>query len=277
MVPKDYLRVGLFRASMWTYNLNPTILELGPFQIRWYGLVYVLGFLLAIWWLSKARKKGKIGLAQEQVWDLVFYLMIGVIIGARLFMLFWNPEIYLLHPLNLLKIWEGGMSFHGGLVGIVVAAWLYCRKKQLNFWKIADIVAVPAMFALALGRIANFINGELVGRIWNGRWCVVFPDYGPECRHPNMIYSALQRLMVFGWLLWLSVWKEFKPGFIFWNLVFWEGIGRFIMDFFREDTLYFTLSLGQWFSIIMIIIAVWMFWKEYREDWKKVFKNHKDY
>ena len=204
---------------MWTYNLNPTILELGPFEIRWYGLVYVIGFLLAIWWLSKAQKRGKIELAREQVWDLVFYLMIGLIIGARLFMIFWDPEIFLLHPLNLLKIWEGGMSFHGGLVGIVVAAWLYCRKKQLNFWKIADIVAVPAIFALALGRIANFINGELVGRVWNGRWCVVFPDYGNECRHPNMIYSFFQRMAVFGWLYFLSVWKEFKPGFIFWNLV----------------------------------------------------------
>jgi phosphatidylglycerol:prolipoprotein diacylglycerol transferase len=262
---------------MWTHNLDPAFLHLGPLEIRWYGLVYVVGFLLTIGWLSKAQKQGKIELTKEQVWDLVFYLMIGVIIGARLFMIFWNPEIFLFRPLNLLKIWEGGMSFHGGLAGVIAAAWLYCRKKKLDFWKIADIAAVPAMFALALGRIANFINGELIGRIWNGKWCVVFPDYGPECRHPNMIYSFFQRMIVFGWLYCLSVWKEFTPGFVFWNLVFWEGIGRFVMDFFREDTLSLGLSLGQWFSMVMIVIAGWMFWKKYKEDWKKVFGKEKVY
>ncbi len=256
---------------MWTYNLNPVLVHLGPLQIRWYGLVYVLGFFAAVWWLQHARKKGNLTLTTDQIWDLVFYLMIGVIVGSRLFMIFWNPEIYLYHPLNLFKIWEGGMSFHGGLVGIVVACWYYCKRKELNFWQVADVISAPAIFALALGRIANFVNGELVGRVWNGKWCVVFPDYGPECRHPNMVYSAFQRFAVFGWLWFLSAWKEFKPGFVFWNFVFWEGVGRFLMDFFREDTLYRGLSLGQWFSVIMVIVAAGVFWKKHREDWKRMF------
>ncbi len=256
---------------MWTHNLDPILWHLGPLEIRWYGLVYVLGFFLAILWLKYLQQKGLIPLSKEEIWDFVFYLMVGVLVGSRLFMIFWNPEIYLFQPLNLLKIWEGGMSFHGGFVGIIAAAWLYCRKKKLNFWKMADVMSIPAIFALALGRIANFINGELVGRVWDGNWCVVFPDYGSECRHPNMIYSFFQRMAVFGWLFFLTFWKEFKPGFLFWNFVFWEGLGRIIVDFFREDILYGGFSLGQWFSLVMVVIAVVAFVKYYREDWKKVF------
>ncbi len=260
---------------MWVHSLDPVLFQLGPLEIRWYGLVYVLGFFLAAWWLRNAARRGLISISQEQVWDLLLYLMVGVLLGARLFMVFWNPEIYLLKPWNLLYIWQGGMSFHGGLAGVVAACWWYCRKKQLDFRRIADIIAVPAMLALALGRVANFINGELAGRAWDGRWCVVFPDYGDICRHPNMIYSFFQRMAVFGWLWFLSAnaaRKEFRPGFIFWNLIFLEGAGRIVMDFFREDTLYAGFSLGQWFSLFMVLAAGWMFWKQYAEDWKKLIK-----
>lgn len=262
---------------MWTYNLDPVLFDVGPLEIRWYGLVYVAGFLLAAVWLKYMRKRKILDLRNEEIWDLLFYLLLGVLIGARLFMIFWNSETYLLKPWNLLFIWQGGMSFHGGFVGIVVACWWYCRKKRVDFWKVADIISVPAMLALALGRIANFVNGELVGKVWNGRWCVVFPDYGSECRHPNMIYSFFQRLIVFGWLAVLTIWKEFTPGFIFWNFVFWEGIGRFLMDFFRADTLYFSLSLGQWFSLMMIIVSVYFFMKKHRRDWKMVLGRQKTY
>ncbi len=256
---------------MWIHNLNPTLLQLGPLEIRWYGLVYVFAFFLTVGWLFHLRRKEQITLTKDEIWDLVFYLMLGVLIGSRLFMIFWNPEIYLFKPWNLVKIWEGGMSFHGGFVGIVTACWFYCKKKKLPFWKMADALSIPTIFALALGRVANFINGELAGRVWNGKWCVVFPDYGPECRHPNMIYSFFQRMMVFGWLFFLTFWKEFKPGFLFWNFVFWEGLGRIMVDFFREDTLYAGFSLGQWFSFIMVAVSLAMFSKFYKEDWKKIF------
>jgi len=256
---------------MWLHNLNPTLVHLGPLEIRWYGLVYVFGFFLSIWWMHYLSRKGRLNLTSNEIWDFMFYLMLGVIIGSRVFEIFWEPQIYLYHPLELLKIWKGGMSFHGGLVGVFMAGWLYCRKKKLELWRMADILAVPAMFALALGRIANFINGELVGRIWNGKWCVVFPDYGTECRHPSILYAAAYRFLIFGELLWLSWKKWFKPGFVFWNFVLLEGVGRFIVDFYREDVLYWGLSLGQWFSLVMIIIAVIVFVKRYKEDWKKVF------
>lgn len=258
---------------MWVHNLNPVLWDLGPVEIRWYGLAYVLGFFLAVGWLFYLQKKKQISLNKDEIWDFVFYLMLGVLIGSRLFMIFWNPEIYLFKPWNLIKIWEGGMSFHGGFVGIVAAGWLYCKKNKHPFWRIADLLSTPTIFALALGRLANFVNGELVGRIWGGKWCVVFPDYGSQCRHPNMIYSFFQRIMVFGWLFFLTFWKEFKPGFIFWNFVFWEGLGRIIVDFYREDLLYFGLSLGQWFSSVMVLAATVVFIKIYSEDWKKLFSR----
>lgn len=255
---------------MWIHNLNPTLLSIGPLEIRYYGLVYVLGFFLAVGWLYYLRKKGKLGLTKDQIWDFAFWLMVGVIVGSRVFMIFWQPQIYFFKPWNLLKIWEGGMSFHGGLAGIVIAGWFYCKKKKINFRRIADILSVPAIFALALGRIANFINGELVGRVWNGKWCVIFPDYDQLCRHPSILYAAGKRFLVFGWLLTLTFWKEFQPGFIFWNFIFWEGTGRFVVDFYREDILYWGLSLGQWFSLAMVAVAFIMFIKYYKKDWKYI-------
>ena len=259
---------------MWINNLNPVLVDLGPLEIRWYGLVYLLGFFLSVYWLHRMSKKGKLGLSSEEIWDFMFYAILGMLIGARLFMVFWRPDVYLLHPLEFLKIWEGGMSFHGGLVGIVVASYWYCKRKKLNFRVLADILSVPAMLALALGRIANFINGELIGRVWNGQWCVVFPEYGDECRHPNMIYSFFERMIVFAWLFWLDYKSEFKEGFIFWNFVFWEGVGRIIMDFFREDIVYYGFSLGQWMSSVMVIVAGCVFVKYYKEDWKRVFRKN---
>ncbi len=256
---------------MWVHTLNPTIVQLGFLQIRWYGLVYLIGFLLGVWWLKRKAKE----LTKDEVWDLIFYLMVGVLAGSRLFEIFWEPQYYLSNPLNLFKIWQGGMSFHGGFVGIIVACWWYCKKKKLNFWHIADLLSIPAIFALALGRIANFINGELWGRAWDGAWCVNFRNTGggDVCRHPSTLYAAGKRFLVLAWLYWLSYQKEFTPGFVFWNFVFWEGLGRFLVDFYREDILYWSLSLGQWFSMVMMVIAGWMFWKKYRADWKKILQK----
>lgn len=251
---------------MFVHAIDPVLLRISFLEIRYYGLVYVLGFLFGIWWLHYLNRKGQLAIESETIWDLSFYLLVGVIVGSRLGMIVWQPETYLFHPLELFKIWKGGMSFHGGFVGIVVACWLYCKKKQLNFWSIADAFSAPALFALALGRIANFINGELVGRVWNGSWCVVFPNVDQQCRHPNMIYSALQRMLVAGWLFWLTLRKTWAPGFVFWNFVFWEGIGRILMDFFREDVLYGGFSKGQWLSLIMVLVAGYFLWKKHRQD-----------
>ncbi len=256
---------------MWLHNLDPTLFSLGPLEIRWYGLVYALGFLFTAWWLKK--NKEKLGLKKDDNWDLVFYALIAGIAGARLFEIFWEPIYYLGNPLNILKIWQGGMSFHGGFVGGTIGIWWFCKKKNLSFAKVADLISLPFMLALAFGRIANFINGELWGRVSNSSWCVNFKNTGggDVCRHPSTLYAAGKRFLILGWLYFLSLKNNFKPGFIIWNFVFWEGLGRIIVDFYRfEKTYYLGFTMGQLLSLLMVLVALYAFWRYYRNDWKKI-------
>ena len=242
---------------MWVHTLNPILLSIGSLEIRWYGLVYVFGALFSLWWLLRLQKQGALSLSEEEVWDFIFSSLLGILIGARLFMLIWEPSTYLSNPLRLVYLWEGGMSFHGGFVGIIGSAFLFCRRKSISFLRMADFMSFPTMLALALGRLANFMNGELVGRAWDGAWCVLFPGE-TECRHPSTLYAAAKRFAIAAWLYVLSIKSfvsKFKAGFLFWNFMLLEGTGRFLVDFFREDLLYAGLSLGQWMSLVMIIVA----------------------
>lgn len=250
---------------MIVHNLNPVFLQVGPLEIRYYGLVYVLGFLLVAYVLHRNRKKGLINLSKEELWDFVFYLMVGAIVGARLFeVLVWNPAYYFSNPLKIFYLWEGGMAFHGGLLGIVIAGYLFSlRHRSLNLLQLADIISVPAVIALAFGRIANFVNGEIIGTVTNLPWCVQF-SVADSCRHPVQIYGALKRFVVAGFLLLLSV-RPHKDGFIFFNLIFWLGLGRFFLDFLREDIHYLGLSIGQYASILMAVIAAFFILKYYRK------------
>jgi len=239
---------------MFIHNLNPTLIDIGPLEIRYYGLVYVIGFILLWYVLHKKRKELK--LVKKDVEDFVFYLILAVVIGSRLFhVIFWDPVYYLQNPLKIFAFWDGGMAFHGGLIGVVASVYYFCKKHKLKFLKLADILTFPALFALALGRIANFINGEIVGTITNIKWCVVFPRY-QGCRHPVQLYGAAGRFLLLGFLAAIKKYKKkFKDGFIFWNFVFWMGIGRFFCDFLRADPRIFGLSMGQYLSGIMAIVA----------------------
>src|SRR3989344_3505810 len=148
---------------MFTLDINPILATLGPFQIRYYGIVYLFGFLLSLIFLLRARKKGKINLTDDNIYSLIFYGMIGVLVGARIFhVIFWNINYYLSRPIEILYIWQGGLSFHGGLLGAAIAFYLYSKKHKLNLAQLADIVTIPVIFILALGRIANFINQEII-------------------------------------------------------------------------------------------------------------------
>ncbi len=257
---------------MWIHTLNPVLLSIGSLEIRWYGLSYVFGAIFSLWWLLYWQKKGILKISSEEVWDFIFYCLVGVLLGSRIFMILWEPGVYLSNPIELLYFWRGGMSFHGGFVGIVAAAWIFCWRKRVPFLQLADLMSFPALLALALGRIANFMNGELVGRAFDGSWCVVFPGE-TECRHPSTLYAAGKRFLVAGWLYVLSmkqVVSGFMPGFIFWNFVLFEGLGRFVVDFWREDILYYGLSLGQWMSMVMVIVAVIVLYRLYGKEWKKI-------
>jgi phosphatidylglycerol:prolipoprotein diacylglycerol transferase len=233
------------------------ILDLGFLEIRYYGLFYVIGFLFSIWWMRKFSK-----LKKEQVYDLFFYLILGLIIGARLFeVIIWEPFYYLANPLEIIAIWHGGMSFHGGLVGTFIAGYLYCRKKKIKFWHVADIIVLPASLAMALVRIGNFINGELYGIISNLPWCVKFPS-AQGCRHPSQLYESFYNIINFT-ILWFLSKRKHKDGFIFWSFVFFYGILRFITEFarFSESRLFGIFSTGQILCSIMIISGAVMMWK----------------
>lgn len=253
---------------MFEHNLSPFVFQINGLGIRWYSLVYIFGFLLCIYFLKKHKNSLKIN--DEDIYDFSTYLILWVVFGARLFeVLVWEPGFYFSNPLEIIKIWHGGMSFHGGLIGALIVTYLFCKKKKLDFWIIADLLVIPGILALAFGRIANFVNAELIGTVTNVKWCVNYSNV-ENCRHPSQLYAAVYRFLLFFYLLVISK-KLFKPGFIFWNFVFLESIGRFIVDFYREDTLYIGLSIGQLSSAVLIIISLIVFIKSYKEDWKKIF------
>jgi len=255
---------------MFTHNIDPIFFSIGPVEVRYYGLIYAIGFMLLYWFLLKIRTE--IDLTREEVEQYVVYLMIGLLVGSRLGeVLLWDPGYYLSNPLEILKIWKGGMAFHGGLIGTLFAGWLWCKKNKKKPLKIFDYSALPIAFGLALGRLGNWMNGELWGTVWNGPWCVEFK--GAEgCRHPYQIYAFLKRMAVFGILVALHRTKKFKDGFIFWSLIFLFGVGRAFIDTLREDVIYYGLKLGQWYSIGMVLVAGYVLIKYYREDIKKMFR-----
>lgn len=250
---------------MFINNLDPTILSLGPLEIRYYGLFYVIGFLFTIWWLRKFSK-----LKKDDVYDLIFWMIIGLVIGARLFeVLVWEPGFYFSHPFEIAAIWHGGMSFHGGLIGCVTALLAFCRKRKLSFYKIADLLVLPASLAMALVRVGNFINSELYGTLTNVPWCVEFPKAVPPadgCRHPSQLYESLYNIVNFFILFAITRYndanKKFRDGFIFWSFMFFYGVLRFATEFFRySETYYFGLSLGQIFCSVMIVVGLVMMMK----------------
>jgi len=257
---------------MFVHNINPTLLNIGPFEIRYYGLVYVIGFLVIYFTLMYYSKKKIIKLDKDEAEWFSIYLILGVVIGARLFtVLGWSfispdPFYYLKNPLEIFAVWKGGMSLHGGIIGILIAGYLFCRKKKLNMARMADLLVIPGVFVLALGRIANFINGELVGTVTNLPWCFKFPRF-EGCRHPVQLYAAAGRAALGGFLIFLNK-KNHKNGFLFWVFILLMGIGRFFCDFLREDPRFLGLSFGQYLSIVMFAAAGFVLWRYYRKDLK---------
>lgn len=250
---------------MINWNFNPELFHIGNFSIRYYGLIYVLGFIILFFYLNHLRKKQKLELNKYKIYDLIIYLILGVISGSRLFeVLFWNPSYYFSNPLQIIAIWNGGMSFHGGLIGALIAGYYFSKKNKISLAKLADIIIIPATFALSLGRMGNLFNSELYGTITNIPWCFNFSDV-EGCRHPYQIYGALKRFLVFCILILMNR-KDHKPGFIFWNAMLLLAIGRFILDFFREDLRWLGLSLGQYLSIGIILISGYILLKYYRKN-----------
>jgi len=256
-------------------KIDPVLVHLGPLKIRWYGLMYVLAFVGAYYILKREAEKRIAPLSKEQVYDLLSYAAMGVIIGGRLgYVLVYNLSWYVAHPLDIFAVWKGGMSFHGGFLGVVLTGWWYCRTNNLPFWTLADFSVLPVPLGLLMGRLGNFINGELFGRPTDVPWCMIFPMGGPICRHPSQLYEGfMEGILLFAILYFLS--RNTRPeGMIFWSFVGFYGFFRFVGEFFREPDpqigyILGPFSMGQLLSFPMAILGLVMVIHSYRKSHAK--------
>lgn len=249
-------------------QFDPVAVSLGPLAVRWYGLMYLAAFL-QFWWLGRQRilhhpRWRSTGWTVPQLDDLLFYGVLGVVIGGRLGqVLFYEPGYYLAHPLEIPAVWKGGMSFHGGFLGVVAAMLLYARRHARHWLDITDFIAPLVPLGLAFGRLGNFINGELWGRIADASlpWAMVFPQVDAQPRHPSQLYqTGLEGLALFV-LLWLYSRGERPRGAISGLFLVGYGVFRFVAEYFRspDDGIFglsHTVSMGQWLSLPMIAAGI---------------------
>lgn len=238
-------------------NISPDIVKFNlfgmPLQIRWYGLFYVLSFILGYILYRKNLKLKGIILPKEQYEGLIFAIMLGVIIGGRLgYVLFYNLAYYLKHPLEVFAIWTGGMSFHGGALGVVLAGWYYLKKNKLNFWQLADPAMPLVAIGLGLGRLGNFINGELYGRPTSVPWAMVFPESDGQPRHPSQLYEFLLEGVFLAIICQLVYRRTRIAGMGFWAFMGCYGIFRIIIEFFREPDVLDLYKHGLFFGFVTV-------------------------
>jgi len=238
---------------MFIHNINPDIITIGPFSIRFYGIVYALGFLLVNYILTKAAKNKKVkNLTEDKASDLVIWTMIFGLLGARLMQVLAELPYYLRNPFEIFAIWHGGLYFQGGLAAALIFMYLYCKKHKIKLIKLTDIIAVPLPLIIGFGRIANFINSEHIGFVTQVPWCVVFQKIDNFCRHPAQIYQAITQFMLFG-LVYFTSKKTKKSGLTTWSFVAGYGFLRFITDFYRTDMprIFLGMTITQIINIIM--------------------------
>ena len=259
---------------MITYpNIDPVALDLGIIKIHWYGISYVVG-ILGAWLLLRYRAKADHWqFDDEQVSDLIFYAMLGIIIGGRLgSVLFYNFSYYIQHPIEIFYIHQGGMAFHGGLIGVITAVWLYSKKINTPFFNVTDFIAPVVPIGLGCGRIGNFINGELWGSPSNVAWAMVFPDpaAGGVARHPSQLYEAFLEGLVLFIILWLYSAKPRPMMSISGLFLLFYGLFRFAVEFVRMPDSHIGylafewLTMGQLLSLPMVIFGMILLWLAYR-------------
>ena len=246
-------------------NIDPIAFSIGPLAVRWYGLMYLVGFAAA-WWLGVRRiGQDRSPISRKQFDDLIFFAVLGVIIGGRLgYVLFYKPGHYAANPLEIFAIWQGGMSFHGGMLGVMVALWIYTHRQGIDFLRLTDFIAPLCPLGIAAGRLGNFINGELYGRVSDLPWGMVFRHAGDAPRHPSQLYQfALEGLALFALLWWFSS-KPRPRGQVSALFLVGYGVLRFIAEFGREPDAFlgllaFGLTMGQWLCLPMIAAGLALF------------------
>jgi phosphatidylglycerol:prolipoprotein diacylglycerol transferase len=247
--------------------IDPVAVAIGPFAVRWYALAYIVG-IVAGWWLGRRHLalRPAIG-AREQADDYVTWATLGIILGGRLgFVLFYRPGHYLFHPWEIAFVWQGGMAFHGGALGVILATLWFCRRNALPPLAFGDRIAPVVPIGLFLGRCANFINGELWGRVTDVPWAMVFPTGGPEPRHPSQLYqAALEGVLLFALLQWAVRQERLRarPGFISGLFLLGYGIARILGEFFRQPDAHLgfllgAVTMGQVLSVPMVLAGIWL-------------------
>lgn len=256
---------------VFTHNIDPIFLHLGPLEIHYYGLIYVLDFIIAYFMLKYLIKKKEVSLTEDDLETFLLYAAIGVLIGSRIFyFLFYNFSVFLQNPFEIFRIWNGGMSFHGGLIGVIIMSLIFCKQYKKSFYELADIVVLPTAISLGLGRIGNFINGELYGRATTLSFGVDFGD--GILRHPSQLYESAKNFVIFGVLWTLKNKETLKRGTLFWTFVFLYGTLRFFIEFVREPdpqvgfVLFGFLTMGQILTGIMALLAASILAKWYFFD-----------
>ena len=256
---------------MFTHNLDPVIFSLGLISIRWYSLAYVFGILIG-WWYGKKLISNKSQLLKEKFNlknfdDLITYIVISIIIGGRLgYVVFYNIEYYYSNPVDIFKIWEGGMSFHGALIGIILGTYIFSIRRKIETLFLLDVIACVSPIGIFFGRIANFINGELVGKVSSVPWGVVFPSLDLAPRHPSQLYEAvLEGLILFVILNIIFLKKKYDIGKCSCLFLIYYGIFRMISEYFREPDIqlgyiYDLASMGSILSFVMFLSGLAMFY-----------------
>ncbi len=252
---------------MFTHSFDPVLVNFGLIEIRWYSLAYIFGILIGWWYGKKIIIKRFIVEKQtfnlKEFDNLVTYIVFSIILGGRIgYVIFYNLEYFLSNPLEILKIWEGGMSFHGALIGIIIGTYLFCTKKNIKTLFFLDIIACVAPIGIMFGRIANFINGELVGKVTNLSWSVVFPQIDMLPRHPSQLYEALLEGLVLFFVVNFFIYKKnYITGTCSFIFLIFYGIFRIFSEIFREPDpqigyLFDFLSMGALLSLFMILVGL---------------------
>ncbi|MEX2452102.1 MAG: prolipoprotein diacylglyceryl transferase [Rhodospirillales bacterium] len=248
-------------------NIDPVLIEIGPFVIRWYALAYIAGLLGGMYYMRALARQHPPMIGENDIMDFLVWATLGIIIGGRLgFVVFYQPLYFLDHPLAIFQVWKGGMSFHGGVIGIAVAALLFVRRRKISFLAFADLIACAGPIGLFLGRLANFVNGELFGRVTDVPWAMVFPRGGPLPRHPSQLYEAFLEGIVLFLVLFLLRQKESvrrRTGILSGVFLIGYAIARSTSELFREPDSQFGLLVGgttwgQWLSLPMVLLGAYL-------------------
>lgn len=242
-------------------HIDPVIFHIGPLAVRWYGMMYLLGFVGGFFMMRHVARLRDYPIDKEGISDLLFYAVLGVVIGGRLgYTLFYNAPYYFSHPLKIFYIWEGGMSFHGGLLGVLTALVIFAVRRHFSLLMLADLSVAAVPIGLGFGRIGNFINGELWGRVTNLPWGMVFPGAGPLPRHPSQIYEALLEGPVLLLLIYFLHRHKVRPGIPMFSFLLGYGCFRFLVEFVRQPDaqlgfLWGGATMGQLLSLPMILVG----------------------